>query len=124
MDSHHEERISELLDKIRADESGADDGSGAAGPSHQIDIVSPGYSIEDVGLSTNQDKCDSTDKWLFEKDGMNSGYARSEAGRPSTSKDWCDVSQEWTYKKDKMDVDEGRIVLLSQFTFVILINRS
>ena len=121
MDSHHEERINELLDNIRADEShNLNDGSGHAGPSNQNKQMNPGYRRKDDGPSACRDWYnDVSEKWSLtdRKDGMSSGSDRSEAG-PSTARDWLNTSPQWRYQKDELSLDEGKVALIStQFLY-------
>ena len=115
MDSHHEERINELLDNIRADEShNLNDGSRGVGPSNQNKEMNPGYRRKDDGPSACRDWYNVSEKWSLtdRKDEMISGSVRSEAG-PSTARDWHDTSPQWSYEKDELSLDEGKVALIS-----------
>ena len=93
MDSHHEERINELLDNIRADERhNLNDSSRDTGSSNQNSEMNPGYRRKDDDASDRKDEM------------------RSEAG-PSTDRDWCNISPQWMHQKDEMCLDEGKMVL-------------
>lgn len=114
MDSHHEERINELLDNIRADEShNLNDGSGYAGSSNQNKEMNPGYRRKDDGPSVCRGWYDASEKWSLtdRKNEMSSGSVRSEAG-PSAARDWRDTSPQWMYQKDELSLDEGKVALI------------
>ena len=91
MESHHEEKITELLDKMRADESNELNYSGAG-----------------AGTSRHGAQFDMPQEGSYDRDEIMTDYDSKDSG-PSTHRDWYDNPQEWTYQRDEINADEGTI---------------
>ena len=114
MESHHEERISELLDKIRADESNDDSASGA-GPSHHEDWyhvpqeklhekgeMHSDYDRTDSELLTQRNRSNDPQEKPYHKDEISADYGGEGAGS-LRYRDWYKTSEKWLNNKDGMD---------------------
>ena len=114
MESHHEERISELLDKIRADESN-DDGASGAGPSHHEDWyhvpqeklhekgeMYSAYDRTDSERLTQRNRSNDPQEKPCHEDEMNADYGGKDAGS-LCYRDWNKTSEKWLNKKDEMN---------------------
>lgn len=96
MDSHHEERISELLDKIRADE--CSNGGTDAGLSHQ-----GGWCNTPQERSHDRDENDTTDSGALTHrvryDSCQGEAMNQDAGPSSCYRDWYETPEVGLYKK-------------------------